>query len=105
MQPDLPSFGHMQYIASDKVSPTESRRVDRSGCEDARAQAAWAGRGEAWRRRAWACGPIPFDSCTLMSMYCMKDKSDFSIFGILEAKSVDHSFSLDIPRCLETPIL
>ena len=47
----------------------------------------------------------PFDSCTLMSMYCMKDKSDFSIFGILEAKSVDHSFSLDISRCLETPIL
>ena len=51
-------------------------------------------------------GPLaPFDSCTPMSMYCMKDKSDFSIFGILEAKSVDHSFSLDISRCLETPIL
>ena len=41
-----------------QVSPTRSRRVTRSGCEDARAQAAWAGRGAAWRWRAWACGPI-----------------------------------------------
>ena len=48
MQPDLPPFGHNAIAALDRCH-LQGVGGSRSGCEDARAQAAWAGRGEARR--------------------------------------------------------
>ena len=70
MQPDQPSVWAYAITALDRCHLPGVGGYYWSGCEDARAQAAWAGRGEARRWRAWACGPIWCRTPT--SVYCIK---------------------------------